>query len=185
MVIDEFYNKTKEKFENILSEFKNFLLQARSNTVPIALIENIKVDYFGQNLPIKQLGIIGVLNSREIEISLWDESYVHSVVKAIEQRNLGFGLKIEKNKIYLSFPKLDEETKKAIVKNIIERKEKHYQEMRKVRDEIIKEVQQQEIEGKIKEDEKFKIKEKIDKLFREYDEKFEELKERKEKELEQ
>jgi ribosome recycling factor len=98
MLIDEIYNKSKKKFKNILSEFKKFLSETRSNVVPISLIENIQVDYFGQNLPIKRLGIVGMLNSKEIEITLWDESYINSVAKAIEQRNLGFGLKIEKNK---------------------------------------------------------------------------------------
>jgi len=183
MLIDDIYSNAKNNFEEILSEFKKFITEVRGANISTSLLENIQIDYFGQNLPLKQLGTIGVLSPREIEVTLWDETYLQNVIKAIESRNLGLGIKIEKNKIFLSLPPLNEEVRKNLLKLVKERAQKYYQDMRRERDEILKDVQQKEKEGKIREDEKFKTKEKIDKLFQEYNKKMEDLIEAKEKEL--
>jgi ribosome recycling factor len=183
MSYQEILEKIKPNFENVVDLFKGELQKIRANRVSAALIEDIKVDCFGSILPLKQLGAISIPSLREISIQLWDKSYVDSVVRAIEKENLGLGIRVEENKIYLSAPPLTEETRKNLIRVLNQKKEETFQEIRRIRDKAWKEIQEGFQKGEIREDDKYRGKDKLEEIVHEYREKIEEIAENKEKEI--
>ncbi len=184
MSYQEIIEKIKPELDKAQESFKNNLMEIRAGRLSTALIEDIKVECFGQVLPLKQLGAISTSSSKEILVQLWDESYVEAVVKAIEKRNLGLGVRIEGNSIYLSAPPLTEDSKKNLVKVLNQKKEETFQTIRRIRDRAWKEIQDAFQKKEIGEDDKYKGKDKLEDLIRETREEIEELVENKRKEIE-
>jgi len=184
MLYQEIIDKIKPDLEKTLDFFKNQLLEIRVGKLPIALIEEIKVDCFGSTLPIKQLGVVSVSLPRGISIQLWDKSYVEGVIKAIEQRKLGLGIKIDGNNIHLSASILTQDSKKNLIKLLNEKKENIFQRIRSLRDKVWKEMQESFRKKEIKEDDKFRGKGKLEDLIKEHRDKIKELTENKKKEIE-
>ena len=185
MSYQEIIDKIKPDLEKTLDFFKKQLLEIRVGKLPVALIEEIKVDCFGSVLPVKQLGVVSVAPPREILIQLWDKSYIEGVVKAVEQRKLGLGIRIDGNNIYLSASTLTEDSKKNLVKLLNERKENIFQTIRSLRDKAWKGIQEGFRKKEIKEDDKFRGKDKLEDLVKEYKDKMKKLVENKKKDIEE
>src|SRR3990167_3936067 len=83
------------------------LRSVRTNRPNAKLVEDIKVDYYGQMLPIKALGSIGIAPPREITISVWDNNALQPVMKAIQDSGIGMTPNNEGNMIRLNVPTLD------------------------------------------------------------------------------
>jgi ribosome recycling factor len=184
MSYQEIIDKIKPELDELKEDFKTQLREIRASRLAPSLLEDIKIDCFGQELPLKQLGIITVSSAKEIHIQLWDNSYAESVVSAIEKKNLGLGIKVEGRDIYLSFPPLTQESKQNLIKLLSEKREKIYQEMRRLRDKIWRELQDKSKEGEISEDDKYKGKDKLEEMIREFREELDKLVEEKRKEIE-
>lgn len=183
-MFQEIIEKIKPDLEKIDQWLKNQILEIRIGRIPISLIEDIKISIFDQELPLKQLGIISSYSFKEVSIQLWDKSYLESVISAIKKRGLNLDLRIEENKIFLSFPPLNEETKKDFIKILNEKKEEAFQRIRHVRDRAWKELQEKCQKGEIGEDDKYRGKNKLEDLIREYREKIEKIAENKKREIE-
>jgi len=183
MRYEDILDKIKPELEKVEEQFRSDLLELRAGHLSPALIEEIKVDCFGSILLLKQLGHISV-SGREIVIQLWDKSYVEGVVKAIEQKKLGVGIKIEGNNIFLSAPSLTEENKKNLVKILNQKKEKAFQSIRHWRDKIWRELQDACQAKEMSEDDKYRGKDKLEEIIKKSREKIEEMIKNKEKEIE-
>lgn len=168
-IIKELEQKTQSTFEALKQE----LTGIRSNRPTARLVEDIKVDYYGQQLPIKQLGSISIVPPREIDISLWDKNAIQPVVKAIETSNLGVTASPDGNLIRINLPPLTDERRKELnklVKNIVEQTRI---KIRALRDEANKKIKD------LPEDAMFKAKEKIQKAVDKANDRIEELLENK------
>lgn len=184
MSYQEILDKIKPDLEKTLKFFKEQLKEIRTGRVSTALIENVKVDCFGSVLSLKQLGAISVPSPQKILVQLWDKSYLELVVKAIERENLGFSINIDNNNVYLSAPPLTEENKKILIKLLNKKKEEIFQNIRRLRDDGWREIQEGFQKGEIREDDKYRGKDELEELIRDYREKIEILIEDKEKEIE-
>jgi len=182
MSYQESLDKIKPDLEILESEFKTQLLEIRSGKLSVSLIEDVKADCFGSVLPLKQLGAISASN-KEILVQLWDKSYVEGVVKAIEQRGFGLGVRIDGNSIYLSAPPLTEDSKKNLIRVLNQKKEEVFQEIRHLRDRAWKDIQERTTSGEIREDDKFRGKDKLEDMIKDIRKKMEEMVENKEKEI--
>jgi len=179
----EILENIKPELDKLEQEFKEQLMEIRSGHISPVLIEGVKVDCFGSVLLLKQLGAVS-LAGREIVVQLWDKSYVEGTVKAIEQKKIGLGVRTEGNTIFLSAPPLTEESKKNLVRVLNQRKEEIFQTIRHLRDRSWKQIQEGEQRGKIREDDKYRGKEKLEELIHNFRKKIEEMTEKKEKEIE-
>jgi len=183
-MFQEIIEKIKPDLERTEQWLKDQILEIRIGRIPTTLIEDIKISLFGQELPLKQLGIISSYSSKEILVQLWDKSYLESVISVIEKRGLNLDLRTEENKIFLSFPPLNEETKRSLIKILNEKKEEAFQRIRHIRDRAWKELQEKCQKGEISEDDKYRGKNKLEDLIREYREKIEKAAENKKREIE-
>lgn len=153
----------EQKFNESSEYLKSQLGAIRGGRPSPKLVEDISVDYFGQKMPIKQLGSISVNLPREILISVWDKQAVGVVAKAIESSNLNVSANTDGNLIRINLPPLSSERRQELIKVIKKEAEETRIKVRSLRDEANKEIKQQEGGGEITEDQKFKMKEQIQK----------------------
>jgi ribosome recycling factor len=141
--------------------FKEQLSAIRGGRPNSKLVEDVSVEYFGQKLPIKQLGSISIVPPREIQISVWDKNAAAIILKAIEASNLNIGANLEGSLIRINLPALSGERRQELIKIAKKETEEAKIKIRGIRDEINKEINRQFEEKKIGEDEKFKLKEQV------------------------
>ncbi len=153
----------KREGEAVLQNLKKALSGVRTSRPQTALVEDIRVEYYGQTMPIKQLGTVGVRPPREIDIQVWDQNAVPVIAKAIESSSLKLSANISGNSIKINLPELSQERREELVKYVKKITEEHKIEIRHLRDEINKKVQTSFDEGEVSEDQKFKLKEGIQK----------------------
>jgi ribosome recycling factor len=180
-ILKDLETKTNEA----IKFFKEQLAGIRGGRPNAKLVEDVSVDYFGQKLNVKQLGSINILPPREIQISVWDKNAAAAVLKAIEASNLNVSVNLEGNLIRINLPPLSGERRQELIKLAKKEAEAIRIEIRNLRDEINKEISRQFDEKKISEDEKFKLKEKIQTSIDKTNEEIEKILENKIKEIEE
>jgi len=153
--------KFKKETALLIESFKREVLVIRGNRPSPALVENLKVDYFGQSLLVKQLGSISIVPPREIDVNVWDKNAIPGVVKAIEAT--GLSANYEGKLIRINLPPLSEERRQELIKAVKKIGETFKIQLRNHRDEINKKVAQSFDSKEINEDQKFKFKEEIQK----------------------
>ncbi len=183
MAYQELIDKFKSEIEIALAQFKEEIYKIRASHLSPAFVEDIKAECFGSVLPLKQLGAISSVSSRELSIQLWDKSYVESVVRAIESHDLNLGIRVDEATVYLSSSSLNEETRNNLIRLLNQKKEEAFQHFRRLRDKFWKDIQDGFQKGEIREDDKFKARDKLDDIVRDYKDKLDELEERKEGEI--
>lgn len=151
------------KTNEAIKYFKNQLFTIRGGRPSSKLVEDISVEYFGQRLPIKQLGSISIIPPREIQISVWDKNSASSVLKAIEASSLNISANLEGSLIRINLPSLSGERRQELIKLAKKETEEARIKIRGARDEVNKEINRQFEAKKISEDEKFRLKEQVQK----------------------
>lgn len=179
----EFGEKLTPELEKVVDFLKAELAKIRVGRASPGLVEDISVDCFGQRFFLKQLGAISCPDSRQIVIQPWDKSYLEPIEKALSKFFSGTSPVVDKNIIRISLPALSEEYRRELFKVLAEKKEMARKTIRHWRDEAWKEIQEDFREGEISEDEKFRSKDKLQKLIDEYQEKIEQMAENKKKEI--
>ena len=162
---------TKEldvKLRNFLEFLKTEFQTIRSNRPSARMVEDIKVEYFGQMTPIKALGSISMVPPREINISVWDATVASAVAKAIENSSLKIGASITGNLIRVSLPALTEERRKELEKVIRKITEETKIKIRGSRDESNRSIKKMEEDDVFSEDVAFKKKEEVQKIIDRY-----------------
>jgi ribosome recycling factor len=175
--------KIKPEMEKAVKAFEEEVKTIRSSRASSELVENLQVECFGQKFPLRQLGQISIPEPRQILISPWDSSYIEPIVKAIERSSLGMSPTVDGNSIRITLPPVTEEFKKNLLRILSQKKEAAKKKIREARTDAWDEIQDAFLEGKISEDQKYKGKDELQDLVEEFNEKIEEIAERKEKEI--
>lgn len=171
----EFLDNLGKQFDEFIGFLKNEFNVIRANRPSSALVEDIKVDCYGQSLTIKQLGSINTFPPREIRIQLWDKEIIKNVLKSLEASNRGFSASAEGNLIKVFLPELSQERRQEL-KKIVKRISEDFKiKIRHLRDEANKRIQDFFEKNEISEDQKFKLKEKVQKKVEEVNKNLDEL----------
>ncbi|MBU0546622.1 MAG: ribosome recycling factor [Patescibacteria group bacterium] len=179
----EIIDKIKPEFDKVIVYLENELAKIRTSGASTSLVEDIEVDCFGQNFSLKQLAAISVTGPREITIQPWDKSYFESIEKAVARSSIGASPVADGEVIRLSLPLLSSELRENLSKVVAQKKEEARQTIRKWRGDAWDQIQNLTAEGKIREDDKFRAKDKLQELIDEYNEKIDKLIENKLKEI--
>ena len=153
----------QEKLADISRFFKDEIGPIRGSRPTPALVEDIQVEYYGQRLPIKQLGSIMVVPPREVQINVWDANAVNAVVKEVSSR-LSVNAANDGNTIHVNLPSLTQERRNELEKVVRAKAEDARIKSRTARDEIKKHLGEMEKSGEITEDKKFELGEEMQKL---------------------
>lgn len=175
--------KFKKEAALLVENFKKEIIAIRGNRPSPALVENLKVDYFGRSLLVKQLGSISVVPPREININVWDKNVVPGIVKSIEAA--GLSANFEGKLIRINLPPLSEERRQELIKSVKKIAENFKIQLRHQRDEINKEITRTFDAKEISEDQKFKLKEEAQKKVDSVNQEIEDILNKKTKELQE
>lgn len=166
----ELLNEFKADLAKLLEEMKTEIGAIRTNRPHAGLVENITVSHYGGVFPVRQLGSVGVVPPREIRIEVWDVSAVPAIAKAIESSPLGLAARAEANIVRIFLPELSDERRRELVKHAGVVAEERRIKMRHLRDEANKRAQKAFDAGELTEDQKFRLKDDIQKITDEWNE---------------
>ena len=173
----------KRKLEKIIERLKQEVASLRTGRATPALVEDLEVDYYGAKTPLKAIASISSPETRTLEIRPWDKNAIQPIEKAIQGSSLGLNPVIDRDTIRLSIPSLTEERRKKLTKLLGKHLEEARIQVRRERDEVLKEIEGREKAKEISEDEKFRQKNEAQKVIDEMNKKIEELGIAKEKEI--
>ncbi len=183
MSYQEIIKKTQPELDKVVVFFEKELAKFRTNRASPSLVEDVTVDCFGQKFPLSQLAAISIPEPRQILIQPWDKSYIEGIVKALSETGVGASPIVDKDVIRINLPSLNEEYRNNLVRVIAEKQEEARKVIRKWREVAWEEIQQKFKLGEIREDDKFRGKDELQKLIDDYGEKIEQAGEKKKKEM--
>lgn len=177
------FKNIEEKMKKTVSVFEESLSEIRAGRANPAILNKIKVDYYGVSTPINQLAGISVPEARLIVIQPWEASLLKEIEREILKSDIGINPNNDGKVIRLSFPELNEERRKEIVKEVKKLSEDAKISIRAIRRDGIDEHKEMQKEGIITEDELRSAESEIQKLTDKKIEEIEKLTEQKEKEV--
>ena len=158
------YSKIKEKMEKSISVYSEKLSEVRAGRANPAILNKVKIDYYGTPTPINQVAGVSVPEARLIVIQPWDMSILKEIEKAILASDIGINPNNDGKVIRLAFPELTEERRKELVKDIKKMAEEAKIAIRAIRRDGIEEAKQEQKNGDMTEDELKQAENEIQKL---------------------
>jgi len=183
MEYKDIIEKVKPEMDKVIAFLERELSKVRTGRSSVSLVEDIVVDCFGQKFPLKQLASISSPEPKQIIIQPWDKSYIEGIEKAISNSSLGTSPVVDKDIIRIFLPPLSDEYRRTLVRVLSEKQEEARKTIRHWRGEAWEQVQNETKTGEIREDDKFRAKDELQKVVDEYNKKVEEIGEKKEKEI--
>jgi len=173
----------KPHLDKTIEYLKNELAGLQIGRATPGLLENLEVEVYGQIMPLKQLASIQTPEPRMILVRPWDKAIISQIEKAIGKSRLGLTPSVDDDSIRLKIPALSEDRRKELVKIVHEKAEESRISIRRQREESWRQIQVLEQQKEIREDDKFRAKNELQKAIDEYNDKIDELKKRKEDEI--
>ena len=112
------YEQIEDKMQKSIDYLCEELAGIRAGRANPAILNKVTVEYYGVQTPLNQIGAISVPEARQILITPWDRSLLGAITKAIQVAELGVNPINDGNGVRLTFPELNEERRKQIVKEV-------------------------------------------------------------------
>jgi ribosome recycling factor len=163
-MIKDLLSETKEKMDKAIDALQIDLRSIRTGRATPALVERLRVDYYGAPTPLNQLATISAPEPRLLTIRPWDASALSAIEKAIQKSDLGLTPSNDGKMIRLVIPRLNEERRQELVKVVARRVEEGRVAIRNIRRSAIDDLREFEKEKLISEDEFHKGRDDIQEL---------------------
>ena len=134
----------RDRIEKTVDDLRKELSRIRTGRANTAMLEGVRVNYYGTPTPLSGVASVNVPEPRLITIKPWDKSVLRDIEKAIAEANLGFNPMNDGEMIRLPIPPLTEERRKDIAKQVKAKGEEHKVAVRNIRrdaNEMLKELQ--------------------------------------------
>ena len=138
--------------DKTIQSFKKDLSSLRTGRANAAMLDMIKVDVYGQMMPINQMATVSVPEARSITVQVWDQTNIKSVDAAIQKSDLGINPQIDGSVLRIRIPDLTEERRKDLIKVLKNVGEKNKVSIRNIRREANDELKKLIKDKKISED---------------------------------
>lgn len=148
----DYISDYEESLKKIYNYLYNEYINIRAGRANPHILDKIKVNYYGTMTPLNQLGNISVPEARILAISIWDQSILKDVIKAIQESDIGINPIDDGKLIRLVFPLLTEERRKELCKNARQLLESQKVQMRNARRECLDNIKELKKAGNISED---------------------------------
>jgi len=152
------------KMDKTILSYKKDLSSLRTGRANATMLDMIKVDVYGQMMPINQLASISVPEARLITIQVWDQTNTKVVDAAIQKSDLGINPQIDGSVLRIRIPDLTEERRKDLIKVLKNISEKNKVSIRNIRREANDELKNLIKDKKISEDEEKLFEKNIQKI---------------------
>ncbi len=182
-MIDNIINDVEKRMESSLQSAKSEIAGIRAGRASPGMLDSIRVDAYGQKMPLNQLGNITTPDSRTISVEIWDASNVSIVDKSLRESNLGINPIIEGNLIRLPLPQLTEERREEYLKIIGKIVETAKVAIRNIRRDGIDKIKSNEKDKSISQDDSKKYQNIVESVTSKYIKSLEEAHRQKEEDL--
>ena len=182
-MIEEIIEDAKSRMGKSIDAFKQALSKIRTGRAHPSLLDHVKVDYYGSEVPLSQVANINVEDSRTLVVNPWEKQMVQAVEKAIMKSDLGLNPNTAGTVIRIPMPPLTEERRRDMVKIVRSEAEGARVAIRNIRRDANSDFKELLKEKEISEDDQRRASDRIQKLTDQYVEEVEKLVEVKEAEL--
>jgi ribosome recycling factor len=152
-MIDDILKELKASSEKAKEALKRDLSKLRTGRAHPAMLDTLRVDYYGQSTPIAQMASVGVPEPRMLTVKPWDKSGVQAIEKAIRESDLGLNPQVDGDLIRIPIPALSEQRRKDLVKIAKKAGEECKVAVRKARHEALDMLNELKESGDASEDE--------------------------------
>lgn len=177
------YQEIEDKMQKAIDYLCEELMGIRAGRANPAILNKVTVEYYGVQTPLNQVGAISVPEARQILITPWDRSLLGAITKAIQVAEIGVNPINDGNGVRLTFPELNEERRKQLVKEVKSLGEDTKVAVRNLRRDGIDEAKKLKNNNEMTEDELKVAEEKIQKITDKYVGKIDSIVADKEKEV--
>lgn len=183
MPVDKVFREGEDHMRKSVEHFHTELQKIRTGRATPALVEELKVEYYGTQVPMMQVATITAPDPHTLLIQPWDKTIIGAIEKAILESDLGLNPANDGNVIRVPIPPLTEERRKEIVKLCRKLAEEARIAVRNVRRHMLDELRKLEKEEHLSEDERRRAEQQVQKLTDKFIEKINEYLEKKEQEV--
>ena len=141
-MLDDVKNDARERMSKCVQSFQTDLKKLRTGRAHPSLIEHLKVDYYGSDVPLQQVASIAVEDGRTLVISPWEKTVVQAIEKAIFKSDLGLTPMTAGTVIRIPMPPLTEERRREITKVLKADAENARVAVRNVRRDVMNDVKE-------------------------------------------
>lgn len=161
---DEVFQNTKSKMDKAIAAHQKELNRLRTGRASPALLEGIRVDYYGTPTPVQQTASITIPESRLIVIQPWDKSMIEAIEKSIQKANLGLSPTNDGTVIRIAIPSLNEERRKDLAKIVKKMAEETKITIRNIRREANESLKKLEKDKALSEDDSHRAMDEVQKI---------------------
>ena len=180
---DKLVKECEEKMLKTIEAVKEKFTAIRAGRANVSMLDGVKVDNYGSEVPLNQIGTVSAPEARLLVIDPWDKSLIPVIEKTILQANLGFNPSNDGKIIRLVVPELTEDRRKEYVKVVKKEAEEGKVAVRNVRKDVNNKLRKLEKDSEITEDELKASEEKVQKMTDKFVAAVDEALDKKEKEL--
>jgi ribosome recycling factor len=182
-MLDDFKKDAITRMQKCVQVFQADLKKLRTGRAHPSLVEHLKVDYYGSDVPLSQVANIAIEDARTIVVSPWEKQTVQAIEKAIFKSDLGLTPMTAGTVIRIPLPPLTEERRRDIIKVVKQDCENARVSVRNVRREVLADIKEAQKEKLISQDDERKAADEIQKLTDKHIADIEQLMALKEKEI--
>ncbi|NPV10040.1 MAG: ribosome recycling factor [Anaerolineae bacterium] len=182
-MIDDVEREARGRMEAAIESLRADLASIRTGRASPALLDRVRVDYYGSPTPLQQLASISVPEPTQLLIRPWERNILGAIERAILASDLGLTPNNDGQVIRLSIPALTEERRRELVRQVHRRVEEGRVAIRNVRRDALNDLRELQNEKEITEDDFYQSRDQLQKLTDEYIKRLEEVGKEKEQEI--
>ncbi|HDH99361.1 MAG: ribosome recycling factor [Candidatus Latescibacterota bacterium] len=167
-MVEELKKEVRAKMEKSLEALRHELSQIRTGRASPALLDAIRVEYYGTMVPITHIANVSAPEARLLVVQPWDKSTLPAIEKAILSSDLGITPSNDGNVIRLSIPPLTEERRQELVKVVRRLAEDARVAVRNIRREAVERLRKAQKDGELSEDESRRAQKEVQEITDEY-----------------
>ncbi len=163
-MLDDIQKDAEQRMQKSIQALKHNLTHIRTGRANTALLDGIKVDYYGTETPLNQVANIGVADARTLTVTPWEKNMVSVIEKAIIDSDLGLNPSSAGTLIRIPLPPLTEERRKELTRVVAQEGEQAKVAIRNIRRDANHQIAELQKEKEITEDDRRRGEEAIQKL---------------------
>jgi ribosome recycling factor len=163
-MLNEIKQDAQQRMTKSVDALRHELQRLRTGRASTALVEHLKVSYYGSDVPLSQVANLAVTDARTLTITPWEKNMVQPIEKAIMAANLGFTPNTAGTTIRLNMPLLTEERRKELSKLVAHEGENAKVAIRNVRRDAMHQIKELLKDKKITEDEERRAEDDMQKI---------------------
>lgn len=163
-MIDQVLSETRNRMGKTIEALKQELATIRTGRATPAIVDHVRVDYYGTPTPLNQLATISAPETRLLLIQPWDRSALTSIEKALLKADLGLNPANDGSVIRIRIPELSEERRRELVRLVRKKAEEGKVALRNVRRSSLEELRGLERNKEISQDEQKRAQERLQEL---------------------